>query len=262
MKRRIVAASAPLKRLPRADAPYDSELIRGEVFTVFEEAGEGWSWGQNEADSYVGHVPGEALGPLEPAPTHRVSALRTFVYPGPDLRLPALEILSLGARLTLAGEVETRGTLYRPIAAGRGAVVAAHVVPAEAPRAADPVAVAERFLETPYRWGGRTSIGLDCSALVQLALAEAGIAAPRDSDQQERMVGRPVEGGIDGALQRGDLIFWKGHVGMLRDAGEMIHASGHHMAVVSEPLREALARIERTGGRPTSVRRPALPQST
>ncbi len=253
--RRVTAPVAPMKRVPRPDAPLDTELLCGEAVDVFEETGEGWSWVQNRTDGYVGYVSSEALGAADPAPSHRVVVLRTFVYPGPDMKLPATAWLSLGSAIALGDEVETRGTRFRLLAGGAGAVVAAHVAPLDAPPEPDFVAVAERFAETPYLWGGRTSLGLDCSALVQLALMAAGRSCPRDTDMQEATLGRPVAGGGDGALERGDLVFWKGHVGILRDAGRLLHASGHHMRVVTEPLTAAIARIATTAGPPTSVRR-------
>lgn len=254
-RRRVVAASAPLKRAPRPDASLDSEVLRGEIFKVFGETPEGWSWGQLETDGYVGFVPTDALDALVPEPTHRVTALRTFVYPGPDLKLPATDTLSIGSRIALAGEAMTRGTLYRLLSGGAGAVVATHVAPVDAAREADFVSVAERFLETPYLWGGRTSIGLDCSALVQVALAESGISVPRDTDLQEAFIGEAVDGGVDGDLARGDLVFWRGHVGILADRKRLVHASGFHMKVVAEPLAQAVTRIARDSGVPTSVRR-------
>ncbi len=154
--RRVVAASAPIKRTPQPDAALESEALFGETVTVFEDLGEGWSWGQLETDSYVGYLPTGALGADAPAPTHRITALRTFLYPGPDLKLPAGACLSFGARLALAGTAETRGTVYRLLAGGEGAVVEAHVAPLGGPPESDFVAVAERFLGTPYLWGGRT----------------------------------------------------------------------------------------------------------
>ncbi len=252
--RRVTALSAPMKRVPRPDASLDSEVLHGELFRVFEETADGWSWGQLDSDSYVGYVPSIALGSLAPEPTHVVTALRTFVYPAPDLKLPNRGALSLGACLAPGGEVETRGTLYRSLADG-SAVIAAHLKDRDAPPAPDFVSVAERFLETPYLWGGRTSLGLDCSALVQLSLMAAGKSAPRDTDLQEKMIGVPVDGGYQGRLERGDIIFWRGHVGILLDRKRLIHASGHHMVVVVEPLAEAIGRIARRSGAPTSVRR-------
>ena len=257
--RRVVAPAAPLKRVPRADASLDSEVLRGEAFTVFETIPEGWSWGQLETDGYVGYVPSDVLGPATPAPTHRIAALRTFIYPGPDMKLPAIAALSLGAQVALDREAETRATLYREIAGGEGWIVAVAAEPVAAPPQGDFVEVALRFLNTAYLWGGRTSLGLDCSALVQLSLMAAGIRAPRDTDLQERALGQPVEGGVAAPLHRGDLVFWlgdgAGHVGIMIDGEYLLHANGRHMAVVIEPLADLVARIGQKTSQPTSVRR-------
>lgn len=258
IRRRVTAFSAPLRREPRGDAALDSEVLCGEVFRVLEETGEGWSWGQLETDSYVGYVESEALGSEEPKPTHRATALRTFVYPGPDLKLPVRGAMSIGSRVALSGECETRGTVYAHLAGGEGAVIASHFAEFEDDFESDFVAVAERFAETPYLWGGRTSIGLDCSALVQLSLMACGHSAPRNSDMQERMLGQPLAGGIAGKLARGDLVFWPGHVAILLDGQNIVHASGYNMTVVREPLAEAIERIASKHDKPTSVRRIAF----
>lgn len=250
--RRVRAPSAPMRGRPDETAPYASELLHGEAVRVFAEHA-GWAWCQSETDGYVGQVRLEALGVPLPVPTHRVTALRTFVYPAPDMKLPAMAAFSLGAGLTLGETVETRGTRFHLLADGRGAIVAAHVAPLDAPPEPDPVAVAERFRNVPYLWGGRTSLGLDCSALVQLSLMAAGIPAPRDSDMQRDRLGTAVAGGIAGDLRRGDLVFWPGHVAILTAPDGIVHASGHHMTVVAEPLAEAVARI---GTPPRAVKRP------
>lgn|GEM_PF-76462 len=258
--RRVVAASAPLHRAPRFDAPLDSEALAGDLVTIYEETIEGWAWGELARDGYVGYLPADMLGPPEPAPTHRVAALRTFRYPGPDLKLPALGHLSMGAGVAVVREEERRGTLYAVLANGGGAVIARHLEPADA-RAADFVAVAERLVCTPYLWGGATTLGLDCSGLVQLSLRMAGVAAPRDSDQQEAALGDelPLDAApVDGRrsrLWRGDLMFWPGHVGLMLDADRLLHASGFHMEVVAEPVTEALTRIAAAGSALRTVRR-------
>jgi cell wall-associated NlpC family hydrolase len=254
-RRRIVVPVASLRRHPRSDAAIDTQALLGEGVRVFETSVEGWSWVQLDSDGYVGFVAAEAIGSLHPEPGHRVTALRTFVYPAADMKLPPLETLSIGTRLALGQAAETRGTPYFWLADGSGAVVARHVAPMDALRSSDFVAVAERFLETPYLWGGRSAFGIDCSGLVQMALEATGRSAPRDSDQQAGSLGAPVEGGVNGGLSRGDLVFWKGHVGILRDATTLLHASGHHMAVVTEPLADALARYADRGLAPTGVRR-------
>lgn len=251
---RIGAPSTPIRRQPRFDAPIDSEALMGERVLVFEDTIEGWAWVQLETDGYVGYVSSDVFVPEPPAPTHRLSVLRSFLYPAADMKLPPTGALSIGAQFAVAGEAETRGLRYLLLAGG-GAVVARHAVALDAAPEPDFVAVAERFLGTPYLWGGRTSLGLDCSALVQLSLAAAGIAAPRDSDQQAASVGVPIAAEGAGSLQRGDLIGWKGHIGIVRDPETLLHASGFHMQVVAEPLAGAMDRIAASAGPPTAIRR-------
>ena len=247
----IVDASAPLRRAPDSMAPLETEALFGETATVFDES-EGWAWAQLDRDHYVGYLPLIALGaPTEP--THRVAALRTHAYPGPSIKLPPRLALSLGARVTVARRdgdfaVTSDGLhLWERHLAEAGA------------HEPDFVAVAERFLETPYLWGGRTSEGIDCSGLVQTALAAAGVSAPRDSDMLEARLGEPLAADGSIKLGRGDLVFWKGHVGIMRDAQTLLHANGFHMKVIGEPLDEARARISASGGGGmTSVRRMRL----
>ncbi len=245
---RVAVPSAPLRRAPRLDAGLDTEAVMGDAVSVFEIR-DGFAWVQIARDGYVGYLPEAALGPVDPAPTHRVASLRTFVYPAPDLKRPHVAHLSLGAAFAAQTEVGE----YRQLAGG-GFVFAGHAVPLGTAEA-DYAATAERLVGTPYLWGGRTSLGLDCSGLVQLCLENAGRACPRDADQQERALGDTLPPGLDG-LRRGDLVFWKGHVGLMLDAERLIHANGHHMAVAVEPLREAVARIAaKSFGAVTSIRR-------
>jgi cell wall-associated NlpC family hydrolase len=250
----VVAPTAPLRRHPAPDAPLDTEVLMGDAVTVYDEH-EGWAWGQLEGDGYVGYVPSEALRAQAPAPTHRVTALRTFIYPGANLKMPPSAWLSLGAGVAVEG---TDGEYSR--LAGGGFVFSGHLGPL-ASHDSDFVTVAERFVGTPYLWGGKTSLGLDCSGLIQLSLAAAGMAAPRDTDMQERALGAPVEIRPDlGGLRRGDLIFWQGHVGVMLDAERLLHANGYHMTVTVEPLRLVEERIRRKEFGPiVSIKRlPAL----
>ena len=246
---RLIAASAPLRRSPQADAPLETEALYGESVIVYDEQG-GWAWAQLERDQYVGYLPGAALG-APSAPTHRVAALRTHAYPGPAIKLPPRMALSLGARLKIVGREGDFGVVE-----GGLYLWSRHLAELDA-REPDPVAVAERFLETPYLWGGRTSEGIDCSGLVQTALTAAGVASPRDSDMQEAGLGEPVAvDDPEAPLARGDLIFWKGHVGIMRNSRTLLHANGWHMKTVSEPLADARERIAANGGgQVTSVRR-------
>lgn len=237
----IRSGFAAVKEEPSFEARQSTELLFGESFTVLDEQ-DGWAWGQNGTDGYVGWLRVEALDADLTVPTHKVSALRTFVQPEPDLKLPFLDVLSMGARVVVTGE---QGD-WRQIDGG-GWVHARHLAPI-AEDAPDFVAVAERFVGTPYLWGGRTSIGIDCSGLVQLALLAAGIHCPRDSDQQAATLGSLVSGdGQDVAFNRGDLVFFPGHVGIMTDAHTLLHANAFHMQVVAEPLADVVARAGAKG---------------
>lgn len=248
-RQRVVAPIAALRGSPASNSGLQTEALHGEAMTIYEEK-DGWAWGQLERDSYVGYIEAKALG--APArPTHRVNALRTFAYPGPSIKLPPSSALPFDARLeiaSLAGDfaVTPEGLHFW----------ARHLAPL-GQWESDFVAVAERFIGVPYLWGGRSPLGLDCSGLVQTALGAADISAPRDSDQQEKQLGGaiPFDDSLAG-LTRGDLVFWKGHIGVMRDAQTLLHANGFHMLVVSEPLREARDRtIEKAREPITSIRR-------
>ena len=251
---RIIAASAPLRRAPQADAPLETEALFGETITVYDEQ-DGWAWAQLARDQYVGYLPSSALG-VPSGPTHRVAALRTHAYPGPAIKLPPRMALSLGALLTVVGHEGDFAVSEDGLRLWSRSLVE---LGANEP---DWVAVAERFIETPYLWGGRTSEGIDCSGLVQTALTAAGIVSPRDSDMQEAMLGESVA--IDdpsAPLARGDLIFWTGHVGIMRDPVMLLHANGWHMKTVSEPLAQARERISANGGGAVTSIRTLAPRS-
>lgn len=239
-----------LRPKPDPSIGIDTELLMGEEVRVFEREN-GWAWVQAVDDGYVGYLPEATLRGVTTA-THVVTVPRTFVYSGPDLRFPTRTALSMGARLTITGEAETRGTRYLLLADG-GALVASHLRPVFDPPAIDYVSVAALFLETPYLWGGKSGFGIDCSGLVQLAMRMAGLRAPRDSDMQASRLGVPID---RTALERGDLVFWKGHVAIMEDETSMIHANGHTMTVARETLEAAIERIGWLYGAPTGYRRP------
>jgi cell wall-associated NlpC family hydrolase len=243
----VIEPQAPLRREPRPDAPLDTEALKGERVTVYDSDAEGYSWGQLAADNYVGWLPTNALAPAGPAPTHKVAALRTFAFPGPSVKLPPVEALPLGATLTVM-----RFAGRMAVTASGAYVPAPHLV-SVGEFEKDFVAVAERFLGVPYLWGGKTALGLDCSGLVQISLTACGISCPRDSDMQEAALGAPLADRAN--LKRGDLVFWKGHVAVVRDVGNLLHANAFHMAVAIEPIAEAVTRIRVAGSEVSTVRR-------
>lgn len=245
----VVRAAVPLRRRPAANAALDTEALFGETLVVYDVA-EGWAWVQLDRDGYVGYLPTEALSSLVEPATHRVRAMGTFLYPVPDIKAPPLLHLSLNAALCVVESDEHFCRLK-----GGGFVYTRHVTPM-GQFSRDFVAIAELLIGTPYLWGGRTRIGIDCSGLIQNALDAAGIACPRDSDMQEAELGEAVEITPDLTnLQRGDLLFWKGHVGVMTDGLMLLHANAHHMAVTVETAPEAVDRIERSGSKLTSIKR-------
>ena len=252
--RRIVVPVADVKRSPDAGSGLDTQLLLGDDVHVFEEK-DGWSWLQSDRDGYAGYVASAAVGKRAGVFTHVVSVPRTFVYPRPDLRQPRSRALSMGSQVAVVGLAETRNTVYALTGDGE-AIVSSHLLEI-GECAADYVAVAETLIHTPYLWGGASGFGIDCSGLVQLSMRMCGLSVLRDTDMQSRSIGAPQLAGSNlTGLQRGDLVFWKGHVAIMTDPANMIHASGHTMLVSHEPLRDAVARIEPFYGLPTGFRRP------
>jgi cell wall-associated NlpC family hydrolase len=233
---------AALRGEPRSDASLETELLFGEKFAVYESR-EGWAWGQAQNDSYVGYLSADALCDSV-SPDHRVTALMTPLLPAPDLKRIALDMLPLNAVV----KIEATHNGYARLAGG-GFVYEKHLAPLGA-KSPDWVATAERFLGAPYIWGGKTQAGLDCSGLIQTALAASGTAIPRDTDLIEKFL--TVE---SKSPARGDLVFWKGHMGVMLDDKRLLHANAFHRAVAIEPLAEAITRIEKSGGPVTSVKR-------
>lgn len=251
--RQVVRPAVPVRQEPQATAGLDTEALFGERVTVYEEK-EGWAWVQLARDRYVGYVPSAALSATVALATHRVKALGTFIFPTEDIKAPPTLHLPMNAEVRVA----EWGERFCRLEQG-GFIVTRHLI--ERDRAErDFVDVAERFIGTPYLWGGRTRIGIDCSGLVQVAIEAAGKQCPRDSDMQMDEVGEqiPTPEDLEG-LRRGDLIFWRGHVGIMADGVMLVHANAHHMAVVAETLPEAAERIERQSGTPIAAIRRTMP---
>jgi len=239
----IGVGRASLRVRPSDDAAQDSQLLFGEVFTVYDRK-DGWAWGQAANDLFVGYVRESALAKPVAGGT-RISALMAPVFSAANLKTPVRDLLPMNAVVS----VGARDGDY--VNVGPGFVHQRHLAP-ETEK--DFVAIAERFLGVPYVWGGKTAAGLDCSGLIQTALQAVGKAAPRDTDMMERSLGERALAASE-PLQRGDLVFWKGHMGVMLDNARLLHANAFHMMVAIEPLADAIPRIQAVAGPVTSVKR-------
>ena len=244
----IASAIANVHRAPDAGSMQLTQALMGERVTVFE-ARTGWAWVKLARDGYVGFIDFGALTETTSTPTHRVSVPQTYFYTGPNIKSQPVATLTMNALVT----VDAADEKFARLADGR-CIFAKHLKPVDEVET-DFVAVAQRFLHVPYLWGGKSALGLDCSGLCQLALEATGTACPRDSDMQENALGSALlVNDLDG-LKRGDLVFWDGHVGIMADGENLLHANGHFMQVTLEPLRGAVERIGKAHGNVTSVKR-------
>lgn len=250
----VSAGIAALRKTPAPDGPQVSQLLHGETVRLHHEIGE-FGLVQSETDGYVGWALMAALSAPVLVPTHRVNAARLHTYSEPRISAAPHFVLGTGARLVATGEREGRYLEFE-----RAGWIVDHLVAPVERLDTDPVSVAERLLGTPYLWGGRDCLGIDCSGLVQIAFAACGVVCPRDSDMQAAWFGDPIEDWQrpDG-LQRGDLLFWKGHVGLIADSDTLLHANGTFMTTMSEPLQPAIARIANEYGAPVGARRVNIP---
>jgi cell wall-associated NlpC family hydrolase len=245
----IADTLAPLREAPAFDAMLLTQALMGERVMIYDRNDEGWAWGQLNSDGYVGWLPDRALAKPVATPTHKVTAIRTFAFPGPSIKLEPADTLVMGALVTVTREsgafAVTRDGWHLPLP---------HVGTIDR-HADDFVGVAEQFAGTPYLWGGKSSLGIDCSGLVQVSLNAAGTGCPRDSDLQQDSLGRALDASEIKKLQRGDLLFWKGHVAIARNADTIVHANAHHMATTIENTRDAIARIKATGSEILAIKR-------
>ena len=240
----IVAPVAPARGAPSESGAQTTQALFGERLLAFENQN-GYLCCQLLRDSYVGFIRADLASETLSNPTHRVSARSTYLYPAADIKSHPAVSVPMNATLEIVGIGQEFSTL------SDGKFVFTQHIRSSAEHETDFVSVAEKFLHVPYYWGGKSHLGLDCSGLVQLSLEACGVAALRDSDMQEEQLGQVLMINDLSSLRRGDLVFWGGHVGIMTDDKFLLHANGHHMMTVKEPLANALERI----GPATSIKR-------
>lgn len=244
---RALGAGAMLRKAGSDDAEAVSQMLPGEGFALLDSTGE-WGWGYCCHDGYCGYVRLDAITRAAPEPTHIVHVRRALVFAEPSIKTQMVAAYPMGARLA----VESASECGKFLKIDSGWISVRHAIALDA-RDCDPVDRALQLVGAPYLWGGRGGDALDCSGLVQLVLALAGHDAPRDSDQQRSSLGRALAD--DEALQRGDLIFFPGHVGIMMDGETLVHANAFWMQVVAEPLADVIARFPEETPQPVLARK-------
>ncbi|MBT8415575.1 MAG: C40 family peptidase [Boseongicola sp.] len=237
--------SAFLRAAP--EGARDRQLLVGDRFDVLEREG-AYAFGVSAKDGYAGYV---LLGSLanDVTPTHWVSVLLTHVWPSPSIKAEPVLFLPMTARVRVLGEAD--GWFEVEVPGGSGFVPVGHLR-ALGDWGDSVVASARAFMGTPYVWAGNEPSGIDCSGLVQVAFHSCGFSCPPDSDVQAAMGGRAL--GAEEVLQAGDLVFWKVHVAISTGESTLVHANAHHMAVVEEPVEEAVSRIAASDTGPVTLR--------
>ena len=239
-----------LRFAPSPGAALESQLLFGEVFEVYESK-DGYCWGQNQSDGYVGYVEADALSGEISAPSHVVGVACTYRYSAPDLKAPVNGPIGLDGRLTVVDEADGFCRLHNG-----DWLFQRHLVPLGSYEP-DYICTGMTLIGCPYLWGGRSTVlGLDCSTFVQHCLARAGIAAPRDADLQEQALGAALEQGLDlAAIRDGDLLFFPGHVGFVVDSWRFLHANAFDMCVSMHNLSDVLDRAKAAGENLRAIRR-------
>lgn len=245
---RAAMRQAPILTEDRADAPAASEILPGELFAVLDQ-GHGYAWGYSVADRYVGHLAVDALGPVPADATGRIGPGDALLFAEPRVKAEIAGTLPLGARIVHAPHDERFVRLTDGPGAG-SFLHRRHLLAADGDPSCDWVEVALGFRGTPYRWGGRSRAGIDCSGLIQVARQTAGQACRRDSDM---IIADAAQEVAPGDARRGDIAWWPGHIGILLDGTTLLHANAHWMACVVEPLADVVARAA-TGDGPAHPR--------
>ena len=243
----VEAAVAPLKPAPDPFGPLGSTLLHGETFDVYTTE-DGWSRGRARSDGYIGYVPSATLGPLAEKATHSVTLPMAHLYAAPTIKAEPVGMLFLNAQVRITGEDGAFARLSSGLHIEKTQIAQIDA------SATDVVAIARMFLHAPYLWGGNTAQGVDCSGLVQVAMKRCGRQVLRDSDMQEATIGRAID--PDGPLASGDLVFWRGHVGIMTGDDMILHATEYTLRVIEEPFTAMRQRLAKAGLDVTSVKRP------
>jgi len=238
----VIKPSASMRLEPDEKENLETECLFGESVEILDTHDE-WVFCKLLTDNYLGWIRKDCLGFLQ-NPTHRVLNLRTNIFSNKDIKSNCIHYLSLGSKIHIHKIEDDWATIFL---SDRHDVKIAYVpnkhIVSIKHKVKDWVTVAEQFIGAPYKWGGRDTVGLDCSALLQLAYQTKGEILPRNTSDQVNL-DKPYITIID-KLKRGCVIFWKGHVGIMVDRFNCIHANAYHMKTVTEPLIDIINRMDK-----------------
>lgn len=240
---------AYLKTAPDTSSPNVSEVFFGELVDIYEIKND-FAWVQLKRDNYVGYLPFECVSTEIIEANKKINTIRSFAFSIPKVQGEIKNILPLNSLVKATDRVEN-GFVYCD---GLGFIYLKHLCDLDE-YAANPVELAKYFLKTPYAWGGRQALGIDCSGLIQTIHEACGINLPRDARMQEKMGELIIPSPDFSNLKAGDLLFWQGHVAMMIDNENIIHANSFHMCVEIEPLAQTIKRYDGLGLGLRSVRR-------
>lgn len=227
----------------------ESQLLLGEIFNVEARAGLFFK-GTCQHDGYPGFVQANQLVPAKSRTTHFCDNSIGIIHADASIKSRGIMTIPMMARLKIEKNSLKNGFLK---VGELGWIPAEHVQPLPSlKQRADYVSHALTLLGTPYRYGGRSTLGMDCSGLVQTVLTRSGFSKiPRDADMQERSprLGQKID---PANAQRGDIVFFPQHVGIMIGPDMIISATEKFAGVVIEALQDLTARQ----GGITAMRRP------
>ena len=235
MKLTVISSTADIlgePARPSIISQKDSQLLYGEQFQV-EKARGAYVYGHSVLDGYQGYVERAQLIKDALSSTHFVKVRASHLYPEPSFKSRPLTRLSFMSRVTLTTNSENGFTQL----SDQSWIFSNHIAPMkDFTKSGDLAQTAEIYLGTPYLFGGRSAFGIDCAGLVQVVVYACGHACPlRDSCDQEGSFGTPIK---RDDVQRNDIVYFKGHVGIMMDDKNILNATARHMTTLIEPLSD------------------------
>ena len=241
--KQVMVPICDLRLKPKYNSNLETQFLFGERVTIINEE-KNWYLCKSMDDNYIGYVRRSNLDDLKKT-NYKIANLSSFIYNLPDIKSGVVSKLFLNSKVfaykvkkdwfTICFKNKNYFIHYNDLNINDKYTISSW---------GD---VAQKFLHTPYLWGGKSHLGLDCSALVQLAFQSANISFPRNSNDQFKS--KVLKSITESEMDKGTLVFWKGHVAIALNKKNIIHSNAHHMKVIVEKFSDAKKRIESTYGK-------------